>query len=117
MWAKIETYKEKAGTKGSSDLRNGAVLEWSDRCRNRYSYSNPFRVSERVGRRGRDDNAHLHMPPAEFPLYLVLIPSVEVGLDRDDGLGIFFPIRGCFAFDVHDERSTGMEAAEGGKSL
>ena len=117
MWAKIETYKEKAGTEGSSDLRHGAVLELSDRCRNCYSYSNPFRVSERVGRRGRDDNVHLHMPLAEFPLYLVLIPSVEIGFDGDNGLGIFFPTSGCFVLDIHDEQSIGVEAAEGGKSL
>jgi len=52
----------------------------------------------------------------EFPLYLILIPSVEVGLDGDDGLGILFPIRGCSALDVHDEWSTGVKVVEEGRA-
>ena len=45
------------------------------------------------------------MPLAQFPLDLILIPNVEVGLDRDDGLGTLFVTRGSFVLDVHDGRS------------
>lgn len=56
------------------------------------------------------------MSLAEFPLYLIPITSVEVGLSGDDGLGILFTRRGYFAFNVHDERSMGVEAVKGGRA-
>ena len=48
----------------------------------------------------------------EFPLYLVPIPSVEVGLDGGGGPGILFRAGGCLVLDVHDERGTGAEVVE-----
>jgi len=45
------------------------------------------------------------MSLTQFPLDLILIPDVEVGLDRDDGLGILFSTGGSFVLDVHDGRS------------
>jgi hypothetical protein len=56
------------------------------------------------------------MSLAKFPLYLVLVPSVEVGLDGDDGLDILFSTSGSLTLDVHNERSTGVEAVEGGRA-
>lgn len=52
----------------------------------------------------------------EFPLHLILIANVEVGLDGDDGLGILFADRGSFILDVHGEWSRCMEAVEGGRA-
>ena len=56
------------------------------------------------------------MSPAVSPLILILISGVELGLDGDDGLGILLPTGGCFVLDVHDERSTGVEAVGGGRA-
>ena len=49
------------------------------------------------------------MSLAEFPLNLIPIRSVELGLDGDDGPGIVFLAGGSFILGVHDERSTGAE--------
>ena len=53
------------------------------------------------------------MSLTESPLHLILIPSVEVGLNRGDRLGILFP-SSCFVFDVHSEQSTSVGAVKGG---
>ena len=45
------------------------------------------------------------MSLAQFPLNLILIPSVEVGVDRDDGLGNLFPTGGSFVLNVHGGQS------------
>lgn len=56
------------------------------------------------------------MPLTEFPLYLVPIAGVEVRLDSGDGLAICITARGGFVLDIHGERSTGVEAMEGGRA-
>jgi len=39
----------------------------------------------------------------ELPLHFIQVPSIETGLDRDDGLGIPFLTGGGFVLDVHEE--------------
>ena len=56
------------------------------------------------------------MSLAEFPLNLILIRNVEVGLDRDDGLGNFFVVGGSFVLDVHDGRSMDVRAVGEGRA-
>lgn len=51
--------------------------------------------------RGEGGDAHLYMSLLEFPLYLISIPSVEVGLDGDGGPGILFHTSGSFVLDIH----------------
>ena len=107
-WSKLETYKEKPSTEGSSDLHMECcirVLLTSEPVFLRQSFPS-VSVS---GARKEGFNVHLHMSLAEFPLHLILITSIEVGLDRDHGLAILFPARGSFVLDVHSERSTGWE--------
>lgn len=58
----------------------------------------------------------MHMSLFEFPLYLILIPRVEVGLDADGRAWNLFRPRGGFAFDVHDERNTSVEVVERGRA-
>ena len=57
----------------------------------------------------------MHMSLTEFSLNLVLVPNVEVGLGRDDGLGILFRTRGGIVLDFHDGRSTSVHVLEGGR--
>ena len=56
------------------------------------------------------------MSLVEFPLYPIDIASVKVGFDSDNGLTVLFPTRDSFFLDVHDERSAGVEAVEGGRT-
>ena len=115
-WSKVETHKEKTSTKSPSDLRNGDTSEWSWKPEPQSSYGNPFRVSERGNRERKEDGAHLHMSLSKFPLDLIPIPSVEVGLDGDGGPGILLHARVSFFLDVHDERSANVEVAEQGRA-
>ena len=56
------------------------------------------------------------MSLSEFPLNLIPIPGVEVGLDGDVGPGILFHARGSVVLDVHSERSAGGEVVERGRA-
>jgi hypothetical protein len=75
--------------------------------------------SVRIREQGRkDDNAHLDMSLAKFPLHLVILPNVKVGLGRGYGREILFPtrVKRSFVLNIHGERSRGVEVVEGGKS-
>ena len=113
-WPKTETYKEKASTEGSSDLRN-IVRTARPTSEPSFSHGNPSQVS--VGRasreRRKDDNVHLYMSLAESPLNLIFIPNVELGLDGDNGPGILFPAGGCFGLDIHDDEAQAWKWWEG----
>lgn len=55
------------------------------------------------------------MSLAEFPLYFVLLPDVEVGLDRNDRRGDIFPVKRGFFLDIHIQRETDVEEVERGE--
>lgn len=71
---------------------------------------------EQVEKEKKVCSVHLHMSLAESPLYLILVPNVEIGLDSDDRLAILLPIGGSFVLDVHNKQSTGVEAVGGGRA-
>ena len=51
----------------------------------------------------------------EFPMDLISICNIEVGLDRGDGFGTLLPGRGGFVLDVHGGRGAlrGVSGGEG----
>ena len=57
---------------------------------------------------GGDNKAHLDMSLKEFPMDLISIYNIEVGLDRGDGLGTLFPSGRGFVLDVHGGRGAGV---------
>ena len=52
----------------------------------------------------------------EFPLDLIPVCNIEVGLDRDGGSGILFPGGSGFVLDVHGGRGAGVETVGREKS-
>jgi hypothetical protein len=98
-------------------VKNGVVLELSWASEPLSPYGDPNLVSRYASgeREKKDENAHLYMSLVEFPLYIVLVPSIEGGLNTGDG-GILVSISGCFILNIHDEWSTGVEAVEGGRA-
>ena len=110
----IETHKEKASAEGSGDLLNGAGLErQGGRQNGRIRTAILSECQDELGGRGGDDNAHLDMSLKEFPLDLVPVRNIEVGLDRDGGSGILFPGGSSFVLDVHGGRGAGVETVGG----
>ena len=66
-------------------------MEWHSWCQNGQGartiilLRQSFPSARMSGPRNKEkqSNAHLHMSLLELPLHLVLIPSVEIGLDSD----------------------------------
>jgi hypothetical protein len=55
------------------------------------------------------------MSLVEFPLNLVTLPNVKIGLDRGNGRRALFPIptKCGFVLNIHGKRSIGVKVVEG----